>query len=305
VKKYYKRFFRSIFIFLSVFLICPVSGIYGNSEIYYHYGLYLYRKSNFEGSISELGRYMFLNPQSEKTLYAELLTGIALANLKKYERALAYLSEVERKARGKGDEELLCEAGFQKLHVLFLSKRFSDFRVQSQKLDFLCPQQDKKLSAYTHLLYTAATIYELNWEQALKQVEGLFLYHPEIADSLETELQHLVAHKNKSPFLGGVLSIVPGLGQLYAGRPPDSLKSFLINAAFASLAVFSFTHSLYALGAVLGMIEAIFYIANIYGGVNAVIQENARYVIEKRNNMLKIIPLPPLDVIFIREKVGF
>jgi len=305
-KKLNKRItLRGVSIYLCFIFTITVLRGYGNSEsIYYNYGLYLYKHRNFQASISELGRYMFLNPEEEKSLYAQLLTGIAFANLKKYEEALYYLYEVEKKAQEKGDVELLCESGFQILHVLFLSKKFSDFRIQKEKLDFLCSWSKKELSVYTHLLSVAASIYELSWEQALKEVETLFPYQPDIANSLKIDLQAVEKHKNKSPLLGGVFSLIPGLGHLYAGRPPDSLRSFLINAAFISLTVFSLGHSMYVLGAVFGVIEAIFYIANIYGGVNAVMQENARYVIEKRNSMLKKIPLPPLDIIFLREKVG-
>ncbi|KKL28938.1 hypothetical protein LCGC14_2370120, partial [marine sediment metagenome] len=45
------------------------------------------------------------------------------------------------------------------------------------------------------------------------------------------------------------------------------------------------------------------YASNIYGAVNAVQQENAIYVIQKRDNMLKNIAVPPLDVITVRKKL--
>ena len=126
----------------------------------------------------------------------------------------------------------------------------------------------------------------------------------QLKTSLESEISTVLVHRNKSPLIGGLLSIVPGLGQMYAGRFPDGIRSLLFNTAFTSLTIFSFKEDMVVLGGIFGTIELVLYISNLYGGVNAVMQENARYIIQKRDEMLKEIPAPPLDVITVRKELN-
>jgi hypothetical protein len=49
------------------------------------------------------------------------------------------------------------------------------------------------------------------------------------------------------------------------------------------------------------VIEGTLYFSNIYGGANAVIRQNARFVVERRDELLKMLTIPPLDVITLRE----
>jgi TM2 domain-containing membrane protein YozV len=110
-------------------------------------------------------------------------------------------------------------------------------------------------------------------------------------------------HSQKSPVLGGILAIIPGLGHLYAGRGVDGLRSFLINAAGIGLTVFCFVMGMPVFGVLFGVIEAALYLSNVYGGVNAVMQQNARFIVERRDELLKILAVPPLDVITLREEL--
>ncbi len=72
----------------------------------------------------------------------------------------------------------------------------------------------------------------------------------------------------KSPLLAGVLSIVPGLGHFYVGRPKDGLVSLGVNALFGLGATSAFRHGAKAAGWTLGLFGVNFYAGGIFGGVN-------------------------------------
>jgi hypothetical protein len=66
--------------------------------------------------------------------------------------------------------------------------------------------------------------------------------------------------------------------------------------------VVCFTNDLPVPGGIFTGVEGVLYIANIYGGVNAVLQENARQALTRRDRMLKLLPAPPLKIISITEE---
>ncbi len=105
---------------------------------------------------------------------------------------------------------------------------------------------------------TPERIQMLSDERLVKKAEGLLAANEAFHDI-----------PLKKPWLAGTLSgIVPGLGQVYNGRPIDGLVSFLVNGAFATATYLSFTR---AKSIPLGVISAVF-LAGFYSGniVNAV-----------------------------------
>lgn len=73
----------------------------------------------------------------------------------------------------------------------------------------------------------------------------------------------------KNPTTAGILSILPGGGQLYSGRYQDALTAFLINGGliWASWEAFDAEH--YALGSLIGVVAFGFYAGNINGAVSS------------------------------------
>jgi tetratricopeptide (TPR) repeat protein len=82
------------------------------------------------------------------------------------------------------------------------------------------------------------------------------------------------APAHKSPVLGGLLSVVPGGGHIYAGRVGDGIYSFLIVGTAALLSYYYYDRNEdvkfgFTLGAAI-----LLYAGNIYGGINAVRNHN-------------------------------
>lgn len=90
------------------------------------------------------------------------------------------------------------------------------------------------------------------------------------AADLAAEMPHLERLPQKSPRLaGGLSAILPGAGQLYAGRPHDAALAFLLNAAFIAGAWESFDSGNEVVGGILLFFEAGWYTGNIYNAANS------------------------------------
>lgn len=294
-----------------MFALIPSAGFSGDDA--YEYGTHLYKTGNYEGAILELERFRYFNPNDSHNYYLQLIVALSYANTMQYNNALASLSGIvghlENSTELYDHYDLFCESYFHMLNILFRQKRFYDFQIRKEQIDASCPGLNEVLDRYIISMSAAGHIYNMEWEKALEGLNKVVDVEGEsssmaVKNLLESEILSVMNHRDKSPVLGGILSIVPGFGHIYAGRFTDGVRSLLINSAFTALAVFSFYEDMPVLGGVFGVIEGFLYVSNIYGGVNAVMQENARYVIQKRDYMLKNISIPPLDVITVRKELN-
>jgi len=271
----------------------------------YGFGLELFRSGDFQSAVIELNRYLYYNPGASFTPYVRYLLALSYAHTDQYRKALAQLHRVVNLIDDNSlhDEfgKLYNESLVQLLNILFREKNFSDFQLQAESIDTQSHALNAELQEYVDSMNIAVCIYQFDWDSALAWVRRAEFLKQEAFAPLMQGLVEVKNHHYKSPVLGGVLSLIPGLGHFYAGRTMDGTRSLLINTACASIAVFSFMAGVPFLAAVFGIIEAVMWVANIYGGVNAVLQENARYTVLMRDELLKYLPVPPLDVVTFRE----
>lgn len=90
------------------------------------------------------------------------------------------------------------------------------------------------------------------------------------SESLLAELPAFAEIPSKSPGLaGGLSAVLPGTGQLYAGRYRDAALSLLLNAAFIVGAIESFDDGNEVVGSILVFFEAGWYTGNIFNAVNS------------------------------------
>lgn len=78
----------------------------------------------------------------------------------------------------------------------------------------------------------------------------------------------------KSPGLAAVLGVVPGLGQLYAGRPLGALGSFLLNSLLMGGTAYAIHRGEYALALLSGAGALALYGGNFYAGYEAARRTN-------------------------------
>jgi len=83
--------------------------------------------------------------------------------------------------------------------------------------------------------------------------------------------------KCRSPFLAGTLSVIPGLGKLYAGKTDDAIVSFCFVSLLGYLSYESLSKKAYVSGVVWTWLFGSFYAGNIYGSVDAARRFNLKY----------------------------
>lgn len=85
-------------------------------------------------------------------------------------------------------------------------------------------------------------------------------------------------------------AMLPGVGQLWAGRPLDAIISLASVAALAAGSAVMFDRGRRQAGFTLGFFAALFYAGNIYGAYNAAAAWNAARETEFRGAVMKHIP---------------
>lgn len=84
-----------------------------------------------------------------------------------------------------------------------------------------------------------------------------------------TVLANYEEGRDKSPTLGGVLGLIPGLGYVYAGEYASGLRSLILNGLFAGAMVYSGVEDQWGAFAALTFFEVTWYSGSIYGGIDA------------------------------------
>lgn len=82
-------------------------------------------------------------------------------------------------------------------------------------------------------------------------------------------LQLYARERDKSPVLGGVLGLIPGLGYMYAGEYANGLRSLILNGLFVGAMVYSGVEDQWGAFAVISFFEITWYGGSIYGGIDA------------------------------------
>ena len=94
-------------------------------------------------------------------------------------------------------------------------------------------------------------------------------------DEARAAIDGYAARRDKKPWLGGCLGLVPGLGYLYAGETGNAIRSLLLNGIFLWGMVETAEEDLWGPFAVLAFAEFTWYSGSIYGGLDAVHRQNA------------------------------
>jgi len=88
-------------------------------------------------------------------------------------------------------------------------------------------------------------------------------------EALLTSIDRYTEGRDKKPWLGGVLGIIPGCGYLYSGEYWNATRSFLLNSLFIWGMYETGRRDQWAAFSVIGFFELTWYSGSIYGGVDA------------------------------------
>ena len=87
-------------------------------------------------------------------------------------------------------------------------------------------------------------------------------------------VERYAARTDKSPRIGGLLGLVPGLGYLYSGETGNAVRSLLLNGLFIWGMVETAEEDQWSVFTLLTLVEFTWYSGSIYGGLDAANRHN-------------------------------
>jgi TolA-binding protein len=238
----------------------------------------------FDEAIAEFNRFVFFFPDDERAPRALFQTGMAHFGAGRFAAAASIF---DRQTADDADSPLGSDAFFMLSRCHARQGMIEQAMVDLHNL--------MAVSSNTAVLDRAR--YELGWlhvEQGrwkdARQAFGRI--SPENRDrfrvvDLTEDLARSDAIAVKDPATAGMLSIVPGGGQLYCQRYQDAMAAFLINAGLIWAAWEAFDNEQYALGGVISFVEFGFYAGNIYGAVSGAHKYNRDRTSEFRESLYR------------------
>lgn len=266
-------------ILVASFLFCSILSAPSQDLFDYDHSLkyarYLFLNNDYEASILELNRCLYLNNETlnDSTIIHMLLKSYRF--LKRYDEGTSFINShfSNRKIPDMLREEL---------HNGYILSHMVDEGLSSLNL---APFE----ANFTTTKYkTAYLILKNKYHEAQKELNAslpVIKKDREIKTSFQFLLIESANEKYKSPFIAASLStIVPGLGKVYSKRSKDGLFSFLFTStsAYQSYRAFNKNGSQSVVGWIYGALAAGLYIGNIYGSSKAAKDQN-EYVNEKHH----------------------
>jgi tetratricopeptide (TPR) repeat protein len=236
----------------------------------------------FDEAIAEFHRFVYFFPADHRVPSALFQTGMAHFGAGRYQAAAAVF---DRQTGGDADSPLVSDAFFM----------LSRCHARQGMIEQAMVDLYNLMAASTEKAVLDRARYELGWlhvEQgrwnaADQAFDGITPDNRNRfrVDDLKAALARSDSIAVKNPTTAGMLSIIPGAGQLYGNRYQDAMTAFLINAGLIWAAWEAFDNEQYALGSVIGFVEFGFYAGNIYGAVSGPHKYNRERISEFRESL--------------------
>jgi len=295
-----KRFF--ILTLLGFFGVCLTLSAAEQTD--FDFASALFGEKDFYRAISFYKRFVFFNPSSPKLNEARYRIGQCYQKGKQADLAIENFLMIP------ATNSLGPLSRFQIGYTKYLNGYFPQAAVDLAQ--FTRDFQSIPLTGDAKYLAGLSLVNVGLWKQARAFFTNLSSIGPDCAyRSACTNLAALCLKGDrlprKAPWLAGVMSaIIPGLGQVYSDRYLDGLSAFLITGGLGTITAYCFLDDKIddAFGYVAGVFGAVYYIANIYGAVNAA--QNGNMIIREnyKNHVLQAAPRfkdPGLDISFSRK----
>jgi len=204
-------------------------------------------------AIGEYKRFLFLAPSRPEAPAVQFRIGLAYLRGGQPEAAQAHLESIIPALPPPLREQAELDRGY----AAYLSKDHASARfLLSQWLsafDGSAPGPDRQRARYL-----------LAWSNLSAGEPADFSGSPALA----LAVQRLDSLSHRSPWLAGVLSIVPGGGHLYIGQPWIAASAFAWNGLFGYGLYDSIRTRQVGVALVLGLLEVLWYSGTIFGAVS-------------------------------------
>ena len=254
-------FFRLTLILLSAFLL-QFSQVSSTHAAEPGFADSLFNEGDYFRAITEYKRYLYTYPDTPAAARAQLNIARSYLLAERWQDGETALQQVIDKYAGSTEAEIA--------HILHMESAF-----KQGKLSLVV--QPTQTTAPTHLSLLdqqqRLRIWSLAYQGDYSLASSFDLTGP--GRPTQEDLHHLEQLPLKSPALAGTLSaILPGSGQLYAGRYREAGLALLLNAAFLAGGLQAIDTGNEVLGGILLFFEAGWYGGNIYNAMNSVHKYN-------------------------------
>ena len=258
----------------------------------YRYAQSFYNRGAFDEAIREFDRFIYFFPGDSRVARANYLMGMAHFKARHYPDAVRVFGALADHER---------EPGLKSEAVFMLSRSHaSQGMIEQAMVDLhklIAASTDPDIIDRAHYELGWLHVDQGQWETARRSFGQITREHQmrfQVAD-INAALSDHDQIRTKNPVAAGLLSIIPGAGQMYCGRYKDALAAFLFNAGLMLSAWEAFDNELYALGGVISFVEFGFYSGNIYGAVSDAHKFNRDQVDAFRNDLYRH-KQPPLSI---------
>lgn len=189
----------------------------------------------------------------------------------------------------------------QKIYREYVSDKdkLSDSYINLNKIRLfsLCSNEEEsesvKLFATTSLFIDC--VRSEKWDEVQTLYKSLIINNPAIfsereMECLEKNIDSALIFKKKNPMTAAYLSLVPGVGQLYAHNIRDSLNAFIINGSLIALSAYSLANLNFT-DFFMFEINPLyrFYTGNIYNAQKDVYRYNDEKIALYKKNIIQIL----------------
>ena len=220
---------------------------------------------DYHGAMFEIRKEMFYHPCQD--LYKPKLICYRALN-KQAEAVFEFETEIPLSAK------LIPGVNYQAALAYYELENYTDLR---QTLD-LCINTacDSLILERMHALKAMSYVQEEAYDSATNAFQSMYEWGKN-STLYQSNIDKITSLKNqpqKNPNLARTLSIIPGLGYLYAGHKGSALTSFIINSALGFATYSCFKEKVHGLGVLCCFLNLSFYIGNLNGAYKSAIRYN-------------------------------
>lgn len=255
------------------------------------YGQRFYDSQYYSEAITEYKRYIFFNPESEKTSGTHYQIALAYRKQEQWRPAI----EAFRMAILTAPTDSVRYDAELALAVTYIaSGNYSAAEMVLLKLEMTIPPKSVKQRAA--FLRGIATLYANKWNHAKEAFEAYFLCDPD--PELQAKVDSLIEATKKfyyrSPESARQLSmIIPGLGQIYAGDWGNGINSLVLNGSMIAWMGYKVLHRYFSDAWVIYyFLFRRYYFGNMY---------NAARIVEEKNEAMDRKQAEKLIELFLEE----
>ncbi len=241
-------------------LFCGFAAIGEESPLFL--GSYFFNLGNYDAAITEYKRFLFFHPEAPRAGETYRNIGRAHREQGHWQEAIAAMRAAVQHA---SDREEKSECQLELAVILIANQNYDLARLELIKVTMQNPSTP--LNRRALFLQAVAFIYQFRWDEAREMLSN---YTRD--EKLDTLLENAANVPQKSPRFAKVLSaIVPGAGQVYAGKWRHGLNALVLNGVLGYLTVDAVLDRHY-LDAVLwgGTVFSRYYRGNIFRAEEAV-----------------------------------